>query len=584
MAAYTNDELYGPCPCGSGKKLKFCCKDGLVRRPVLSEAREIELAIDEANSDNLPAGRARLQKLVDANSNEVMVHAVLASMHAAAGDDDDAIVRARAALQLVPGHVATAGLLAHLLAVRGEVVEANAILDRVLKAQIKDGRDATAVVRALGVLERDADIVALCSGLFGQMTHLLAWAHGVAALNLGDKDTAIRLLMASLQDRFDDLGAILLQVARGIETAPVVPWSRHGVLHPATWLPAERTLAALEALEERTEPLGDAGAELARSGVLAQALRQLALTALETDDTNGVTNVAATMAMLSPSIARRELQLVTGSTLGSAEARAIFAAALLAVPASSSNAAGVVVDAGPVVAPVVAAPVVDEVKLAPVATPIAPVASAPTTLSLFDAPAAKPASTSTLPTPAAPVGQFNLFGEPVVSTPSTLPTPASTATSDEPKAPKAKKPAGPRSVERDAPAAAWYEGSSIGELRRFLDAFGVDHDGIKKKSELLALFASAIEDGDLVVDIVNELREHEDLYDVTDALIDAGGFVDLEDMTKRFGVPKDGDELSDLDMLLANGLAVQAIVDGKASIALPTPIRNVLCEATREEA
>ena len=55
-------------------------------------------------------------------------------------------------------------------------------------------------------------------------------------------------------------------------------------------------------------------------------------------------------------------------------------------------------------------------------------------------------------------------------------------------------------------------------------------------------------------------------------------------MTKRFGAAKDGDELSDLEMLLANGLAVQAIVDGKPSIAFPTPIRQVLCEATREEA
>ena len=171
------------------------------------------------------------------------------------------------------------------------------------------------------------------------------------------------------------------------------------------------------------------------------------------------------------------------------------------------------------------------------------------------------------------MAQFSLFGD-------AAPPPPSKATKAKA---EAKKPTLP-TLTRESPTAAWYEGSSIGELRRFLDAFGVEHDGVKKKSGLLTLWAHAVEDGDLVVEIVNELREHEDLYDVTDALIDAGGITDLDDMMKRFGVPKEGDELSDLDMLLANGLAVQAVVDGKASIALPTPIRLVLCEATREEA
>ena len=180
----------------------------------------------------------------------------------------------------------------------------------------------------------------------------------------------------------------------------------------------------------------------------------------------------------------------------------------------------------------------------------------------------KATSTSTLPTP---VAQMGLFGEP-------LPAPAK-----ESKAKKASATSTLPTIDRDAPTHAWYEHHSLADLRRFLDAFGVEHDGVKKKSGLLELLTHAVQDEDLVVDIVNELREHEDLFDVSDALIDAGGFVDLEEMTRRFGVPKEGDELSDLDMLMANGLAVQAIVDGKASVAFPTPIRRVLCEATREE-
>ena len=551
MAAYTNEELYGPCPCGSGKKLKFCCKDGLVRRPTETDAREIELAIDEANADNLAAGRARLEKAIAAGSQEVMAHAVLASMLATAGDDDAAIARARATLAIVPGHVSTNGLLAHLLAARGDVDEANAIADRLMRAQIKDGRDAHAVLLALGLLERDRDVVSLCEGLFGQMTNLLAWAYGVASLNLGDTETATRMLMAALQDRFDDLGAILLQIARG--TGPTVPWPRHGVLHPAVWLPGERTLAALTALDTREAPLTD----VAHSEVLAKGLRQLALTAMETDDVNGTTNVAAAMAMLAPSVARRELAFVVDSSLGSAEARALFAAASMTVLSSSATAE--------------TATETPPTATTPTATP--PTATSAQTLSLFDAPPPPKPSSSSISTLPTPVAQFSLFGD-------AAPPPPSKATKAKA---EAKKPTLP-TLTRESRTAAWYEGSSIGELRRFLDAFGVEHDGVKKKSGLLTLWAHAVEDGDLVVEIVNELREHEDLYDVTDALIDAGGITDLDDMMKRFGVPKEGDELSDLDMLLANGLAVQAVVDGKASIALPTPIRLVLCEATREEA
>jgi len=186
-----------------------------------------------------------------------------------------------------------------------------------------------------------------------------------------------------------------------------------------------------------------------------------------------------------------------------------------------------------------------------------------------EAPVTKAASVSTLPTP---VAQMGLFGEVLA--------PAAEAKPE----PKPKKTATLPTVDREAPTRAWYESHSLADLRRFLDAFGVEHEGVKKKAGLLDLLTHAVEDEDLVVEIVNELREHEDLFDVTDALMDAGGVVDLDDMTKRFGVPKDGDELSDLEMLLANGLAVQAVVDGKASIAFPTPIRQVLCDATREEA
>jgi hypothetical protein len=536
MAAYTNEELYAPCPCGSGKKLKFCCKDGLLRRPPPSEARELELAIEEASADNVVAARARLEKLVAANSKEVLVHGVLATLLAAAGEEDAAIVRARRTLELVPGHLPAIGLLAHLLAVRGARDEANALLDRVLRAPIKDRLDANSVVMALAVLERDADVVAVVSALSGPITHLLAFAQATAAINLGDITTAIRVLMASLQERFDDFGAVLLQVASGQTKHP---WPRLGVLAPGYWIPHERTLFELSALETATAPHAD----VQRSEILAQALRLLTLTSLGTEEERAVGTVIDTMSRLAPSVARRELQLVANSELGSAEARHRFATALAAL--------------GDAPAVVEAAPAVVEAAPAVINTPS--VEAAPAVVVEADAPIAN-----------VPVAQMGLFGE-------VLATKAA-------KAELSSKKAALRAVDKEAPAAAFYEGCSIAELRRFLDAFGVEHTGIKKKSELLALMAHAVEDGDLVVDIVNELREHEDLYDVTDALIDAGGLVELEEMQRRFGVPKPGDELSDLEMLLANGLAVQAIVDGKASVVLPTPIRSVLCDALREEA
>ena len=581
MAAYTNEELYGPCPCGSGKKLKFCCKDGLVRRPDRADARELELAIDEANANNLAAARARLEKLVAAGSNEVLVHAVLASLLAADGDDDAAIARARATLAIVPGHVATNALLAQLLTVRGDRVEANAILDRVLRAPIKDGAEAHTLVTALGVLERDHDVVTVCGRLFGQMTHLLAFAWAVAAFNVGDKATATRVLVASLKDHFDDLGAVILQMAGG--SGPVVPWPRLGTVHPAVWLPGERTLLALSELEASAT----ASTDVPRSEVLAQALRQLTLTSLGTDEERAIGNVVAAMSRLAPSVAARELALVANSQLGTPAARALFAMALSGLSSTAApvvDAAPVVVEAAPGVveaAPIVvveAAPVVVEDKPAEPTKAAKPKADKPASapLSLFpqEAPVVKAStSPSTLPTP---VAQMGLFGEVIAA-------PAAEAKAAEPKPKKAASTTLP-TIDREAPTRAWYESHSLADLRRFLDAFGVEHDGVKKKSGLLELLTHAVEDEDLVVDIVNELREHEDLFDVSDALIDAGGFVALDEMTRRFGVPKEGDALSDLDMLLANGLAVQAIVDGTPSVALPTPIRRVLCEATREEA
>jgi hypothetical protein len=335
------------------------------------------------------------------------------------------------------------------------------------------------------------------------------------------------------------------------------------VLAPGYWIPHERTLFELSAFETATAPHAD----VQRSEMLAQALRLLTLTSLGTEEERAIGTVVDTMSRLAPSVARRELRFVAESELGSEEARHRFAKALadldnapVVVEVAAAAAATVVVEAAPAVVVEAAPAVVVEAAPAVVVEAAPAVVVAPAPAVEAEAPIAN----------VPPVAQMGLFGE-------VLTTKAA-------KAELSSKKSALRTVDKEAPAAAFYEGCSIAELRRFLDAFGVEHTGIKKKSELLALMVHAAEDGDLVVDIVNELREHEDLYDVTDALIDAGGLVELEEMQRRFGVPKPGDELSDLEMLLANGLAVQAIVDGKASVVLPTPIRSVLCDALREEA
>jgi len=236
-----NDMLYGPCPCGSGSKFKFCCwpkyRDRIdgdmtkaeIVQTVRCEAAGVYHRTDNAEADEI-CERGR-QMLVGGDSKKARplfqkARAIDPKMWIAwnneaicsweEGDVEDAYELQRKGIEACEGHntfgVASMAIFAHVL---GRDEEAREWLDRALADKLPLSRDIVAqVCKALALFRRHRDIVdyATMSGMDEDWK--VAFFKGVALANLGAFSEALVSLDRGSRHDFGVLSSLYAQDIR----------------------------------------------------------------------------------------------------------------------------------------------------------------------------------------------------------------------------------------------------------------------------------------------------------------------------------------------------------------------------------
>jgi tetratricopeptide (TPR) repeat protein len=213
-------EPYGPCPCGSGRKYKFCCfgRDREAAR-VASASRWLEvgqdpdenpvrLEFEEAEGHNTK-GLRLLQQRDMVGAERCFRAAIAAAPLIPAGYNNLALqffhqgklpeaIRMQESIVTPDGVPNPFGLaqLAHLYLVAGRDADAETVMARVLAAPPVDPFAMNRALQSLALLGRHADIAALVRGFPGPVTDLMHWFAGVAAANLGQVGEALAHLQA----------------------------------------------------------------------------------------------------------------------------------------------------------------------------------------------------------------------------------------------------------------------------------------------------------------------------------------------------------------------------------------------------
>jgi hypothetical protein len=256
MSTFTNIELYGPCPCGSGKKLRFCCRDTLSQRAqqVEAEREACGLAIGLAEKGRFDAAAAAVRPFA-ATSLVPETFMTLATAELVRGQIVEAISFARQATLVDPNAAAPLGLLAHLLIIDGDHDGAGVVLDGLSDHVVADDvvvavDDAYHVVPPLLLLGRFSDVLAVMKTYPSHhIEPMLYAAAAVAAVHVGALDDAARWVgplghndATSLLRRFVQ-GDKSLILGGGLATAPLPI----GLLYPR---------GTLLALMERIDTFG----------------------------------------------------------------------------------------------------------------------------------------------------------------------------------------------------------------------------------------------------------------------------------------------------------------------------------------
>lgn len=212
---------YDPCPCGSGKKYKFCCKQLQNERqqPHLRVLSSEDIPLSDHLEDSMMADLQESQRL---NSRAIKLMAEnrikeaitllkktslqlplfpaaennLALCHFLQGDIHDAIRTQQAALEheILPNSFGWASLAVYLLAADREE-EAHGAIENALTRDMPSSDSCAKVCEALARFERHEDILALAktNPEWSKDSGINFFA-GVAAANLGRNEEAIAYL------------------------------------------------------------------------------------------------------------------------------------------------------------------------------------------------------------------------------------------------------------------------------------------------------------------------------------------------------------------------------------------------------
>ena len=216
-----SDMLYGPCPCGSGKKFKFCCwqkcRDsinqdmtraevvqtvrceaaGVYKRTDVAEADELlDKGMAEYKAGNDEKGRVLFRKartldpkMWTAWNNEAVCAWELGDVE---GAYDAQLSGVKAFPERNTFGAACLAMYAHVLGRDGEALE---WINRALADKLPISRDAVVqVCRALALFRRHREIVEYASASGMDDDELVAFYKGTALANLGETSRALASL------------------------------------------------------------------------------------------------------------------------------------------------------------------------------------------------------------------------------------------------------------------------------------------------------------------------------------------------------------------------------------------------------
>ncbi len=207
--AFSNEELYAPCGCGSGKKFKFCCyaslRDGAGTPAPASAAAwpphvaaaeaVVARAVRQLERGDLDGARRQLEEARDLAPDYVRVRTNLALCLLAMGEAKAAMEELDAGLELAPDNMFVLGLKATAHLTLGETAKAKALAPRILHAPAPEATHAERGIMALAQLHAHQEVLDLVKRLdrswLSPSSRLTA---GFAALNVGDAKTAQHFL------------------------------------------------------------------------------------------------------------------------------------------------------------------------------------------------------------------------------------------------------------------------------------------------------------------------------------------------------------------------------------------------------
>ena len=170
-------DLYAKCPCGSGKKIKFCCKD------IISDIERIERMLQ---GDQRTAALEKIDKLLEKHPNRPALLSLKAQVFIELRNFDEAKTTIASLLEQEPENPSALAMQALVTSVEGDSREALRLLHKSLRCS--DGVLSQMVYRAY---------VSICFHLIQREEFISAYAHLLTLVSItqGQDRNSISMLM-----------------------------------------------------------------------------------------------------------------------------------------------------------------------------------------------------------------------------------------------------------------------------------------------------------------------------------------------------------------------------------------------------
>lgn len=170
-------DLYAKCPCGSGKKIKFCCKD------IISDIERIERML---RGDQRSAALDKINKLLEKHPDRAALLCLKAQVLLEQQDVEDVTAVIERLLEVEPENPSALAMKATTLSLSGDLSGGLALLHRALR--LSDGVLSKMVYRSY---------LSICSALIQQEEFISAYAHVLTMVSItkGQERTCVSMLM-----------------------------------------------------------------------------------------------------------------------------------------------------------------------------------------------------------------------------------------------------------------------------------------------------------------------------------------------------------------------------------------------------